>query len=329
VSSGNRIAIIGGGAWGTALAITAARAGNSCSLWMRDENVVAEMNEEKSNARYLPGVVLNEGVTATGDIIEALDEAALVIVATPAQTTAEIADALSEVIRPGTVVLCAAKGIDRRTGLLPAETFGDALPGCPITAISGPSFAADVARGLPTAVTVAAHDLSLAESLSSLLSSSKFRCYASDDVIGVELGGALKNVMALAVGAARGLKLGASAEAALVARGFAELSRLSVARGANPKTLIGLSGLGDLVLTCSGPQSRNFAYGMAVARGEPLRRLPLAEGVHTAEIAASIARDVGVETPVIDAVRDFLARRITAREAVRRLMERPLRPEAD
>jgi glycerol-3-phosphate dehydrogenase (NAD(P)+) len=329
VKTTRKITVIGGGAWATALALVALRAGNACMLWARDEAVVEEINSRRTNERHLPGIVLDEGLDATVDIMQALDGTHAIVLATPAQTVGEIAGALSELVRPGTVILNSAKGIDRETGMLPGETAGETLSGCPVATLSGPSFAADVARGLPTAVTIAAHDMTLAEHLCASLSSRNFRCYASTDTVGVELGGALKNVMAIAVGAVRGLKLGASAEAALVARGYAELSRLAVARGADPRTLTGLSGLGDLVLTCSGPQSRNFAYGMAIARRDPLERLPLAEGVFSAEIAASLARENRVETPIIDAVRDIIASRITPRDAVRRLMERPLRPEAE
>lgn len=324
-----KVAVVGGGAWATALALISLRAGNACALWARDDSIIGEINALQTNERHLPGIVLDRGIAATGNIIEALQGAQVVILAVPAQAVAAIAGALSELVRPGTIIINSAKGIDRETGMLPGETAGDSLPGCPVAALSGPSFAADVARGLPTAVTIAAHELALAEELCTMFSSRNFRCYASTDTVGVELGGALKNVMAIAVGAVRGLKLGASAEAALVARGYAELSRLAVARGADVRTLTGLSGLGDLVLTCSGPQSRNFQFGMAVARGEPLGRLPLAEGVFTAEIAASLAREIRVETPIVDAVRDIVARRITPRDAVKRLMERPLRPEAE
>jgi len=251
-----------------------------------------------------------------------------VLIATPAQTIGEITSALAELVRPGTVVVSCAKGIDRRTGELPCEIAGENLPGCPVAALSGPSFASDVARGLPTAVTIGAVQTGLAEQLAAQLSSASFRCYASDDLKGVELGGALKNVMALAVGVVRGLQLGASAEAALFARGFAELVRLATVLGARPQTLTGLSGLGDLVLTCSSPQSRNFAYGMAMAHGALPKGLPLAEGIFTASIAAEIAREHMIETPVIDAVTSILDGRITGAQAVSMLMERPLKPES-
>lgn len=327
MSGEDKVAVLGGGAWGTALAGVAARAGNEVTLWARDEATVRELNDEHTNGRYLPGIRLTDPFAATGDIVEAVAGADIVLVATPAQTVAALAEGLSGILRAGTVVTCCAKGIDRKTARLPGETLADALPGCPVSALSGPSFAADVARGLPTAVTVASRHMEMSTWLARRLSSPAFRCYASDDLIGVELGGALKNVLAIAVGATRGLALGASAEAALVARGFAELSRLARALGARPETLVGLSGLGDLVLTCSGPQSRNFAYGIALGRGDPLDGLPLAEGIFTASIAARLAADRGVEAPVISTVADVLDRRITAREAVALLLDRPLKHE--
>jgi glycerol-3-phosphate dehydrogenase (NAD(P)+) len=227
------------------------------------------------------------------------------------------------------VIVSTAKGIDAGTGRLPGQLLAEALPGLDVAALSGPSFAIDVARGLPTAVTIAAGRIETAAELSRQLSAGTFRCYASDDLAGVELGGALKNVLALAVGAARGMKLGASAEAALIARGFAEMSRLAIALGARPQTLTGLSGLGDLVLTCSQAQSRNLSYGVALGAGENLEGRPLAEGVFTARIAAEIAASNGVAAPIIATVADVLDRSLTPREAVIRLLERPLKSETE
>ena len=333
MNGAGRTAVIGGGAWGTALAGVAARAGNEVVLWAREAATVAEINAAGTNGRYLPGIVFSGLFSATGELGEAVAGADIVLIAIPAQAIAGLAGELSRLVEPGTVVVGCAKGIDRQSGQLPGEILGRALPGCPVGALSGPSFAADVAKGLPTAVTVASRHMEMSSWLSRRLSNPTFRCYASDDLKGVELGGALKNVLAIAVGAVRGLALGASAEAALVARGFAELSRLARALGGRAETLVGLSGLGDLVLTCSGPQSRNFAYGIALGRGEMaggevVEGLPLAEGVFTAAVAARLAADKGVEAPVTDAVADVIDRRITAGEAVSRLLERPLKTES-
>jgi glycerol-3-phosphate dehydrogenase (NAD(P)+) len=322
-----RVAVVGAGAWGTALACAARRAGNETTLLARDSGVVNAVNADRVNPNYLPGARLPEGIVATGDPGRALAGAQFVLLAVPAQAIGDIALGLAGVVARGTVLVGCAKGIDRKNGRLPHQNLAAALPGHVVAALSGPSFAGDVVTGLPTALTVACGDLATAARLARLLSSPAFRCYASDDLAGVELGGALKNVLAIAVGAARGMRLGASAEAALIARGFAEMSRLAVARGARGATLAGLSGLGDLVLTCSSPQSRNFAYGTALGQGRPLDGLPLAEGAFTAAIAASIAAEAGVEAPIIGAVAAVLERRITPREAVAALLERPLKSE--
>ncbi|MCB1464704.1 MAG: NAD(P)-dependent glycerol-3-phosphate dehydrogenase [Nitratireductor sp.] len=322
-----KVAVLGGGAWATALADVAVRAGNEVQLWARDGTTVDEINSVHRNERYLPGVDLEKGIAATGDFAQALDGADIVLMAVPAQTFVEITERMAPILKAGTAVVGCAKGIERASGKLPGEIIADALPGCPVASLSGPSFALDVSRGLPTAVTIASRHMEWSTWLARRLSARTFRCYASDDLKGVELGGALKNVLALGVGAARGLKLGASAEAALVARGFAELSRLALALGARPETLTGLSGLGDLVLTCSGPQSRNFAYGIALGEGRPLEGLKLAEGVFTASVALRLARQHTIEAPIIEAVTHVIDRDITAGEAVARLLERPLKSE--
>lgn len=322
-----KVAVIGGGSWGTALAGVAARAGNSVTLWARDADVVAEIAGKRTNQAYLPDIELDVSIAATTDLAEAVSGAEIVLLATPAQTVATIAQELSAMVQPGTAMVGCAKGIDRDSGKLPGELIADAMPGCPVAALSGPSFASDVARGLPTAVTIASRHMEHSTWLVRRLSAPTFRCYASDDLKGVELGGALKNVLALAVGAARGLKLGASAEAALIARGFAELARLASSLGGRPETLTGLSGLGDLVLTCSGPQSRNFSYGIALGESAPLEGLKLAEGVFTAATASRIATQREIEAPIVEAVTQVLDRQLTAAEAVASLLERPLKSE--
>jgi glycerol-3-phosphate dehydrogenase (NAD(P)+) len=231
-------------------------------------------------------------------------------------------------VPPGVPLVLCAKGIEHETGLLLSQIAGDVLPDNPVAALSGPSFAADLARGLPTAVVIAAQDAELAASLAQSFSTERFRCYSTGDLVGVEIGGALKNVFAIAAGAVTGAGLGASAQAAMVTRGFVELRRIAQAFGAEPETVMGLSGLGDLLLTCSSAQSRNFAYGLALGRGESLSGRPLAEGVATAGIAAKIARERDIDAPIISAVAAILAGRITINEAVSALMTRPLRAEA-
>jgi glycerol-3-phosphate dehydrogenase (NAD(P)+) len=328
MSATGKVAVLGAGAWGTALALVVIRAGHQCALWGRDSDLVNEIGGHATNSRYLPGIALDAGIMATTDLGVALSGAGIVLLATPAQTAGQMAREARPLIGSDAVIVCCAKGIDRTTGRVPGETVAGELKGNMVAALSGPSFATDVARHLPTAVTIACRSADLSADLAATLSSAHFRCYASDDLTGVELGGALKNVIALGVGAARSMQLGASAEAALIARGFAEMTRLAVALGARRETLAGLAGLGDLVLTCSSTQSRNFVYGMALGRGEPVDGLPLAEGAYTAAIAAKIAFDAGIEAPIIAAVAQVLDRVITPREAVRQLLERPLRQEA-
>lgn len=323
------IAVLGGGAWGSALASTARLSGHDVRLWARDAGTVEAINERRENPRYLPGLKLAEGIKATVDLREALRSADLVLAATPAQALRDmLLEAAGAVPRDIPVMLC-AKGIEQKTGRLLSEVVGEVLPDNPIAALSGPSFATDVARGLPTAVVVAARDGDLAARLAANLSAPQFRCYSSNDLVGVEIGGALKNVLAIAAGAVIGSGFGASAQAAMVTRGFVELRRLGAAFGAQPETLMGLSGLGDLVLTCGSGQSRNFAYGLALGKGENLAGRPLAEGVATAGIAAKIARERGIEAPIVDAVDRILAGEIGIRDAVAELMSRPLKSEAD
>lgn len=322
------VGIIGGGAWGTALALVAARAGKPVTLWARDAGTVEAIAGRHENPAYLPGIALDPAIAATADIAEAA-RADIVVLAVPAQTLRPVATLAAAHIAAGTPAIVAAKGIERGTAKRMTEVVAEAIPASTPAVLSGPSFAADVARGLPTAVTVAASDEALALELCRALASPAFRPYAETDVIGVEIGGAVKNVLAIAAGMVAGRSLGASALAALIARGFAELRRLATALGARPETLMGLSGLGDLVLTCSGPQSRNFAYGETVAAGGSRSgHHRLAEGVETASVARDLARRHGVETPIVDAVAAILDGDLSIDAALERLMARPLKREA-
>ncbi|RLP26073.1 NAD(P)H-dependent glycerol-3-phosphate dehydrogenase [Mesorhizobium sp. YM1C-6-2] len=321
------VAVLGGGAWGTALAMQMRRAGHDVRLWMRDAEMAAAIRRGE-NPRYLPDVAIDVGIEATTDHAEALDGAACVLAVTPAQVLRDVLAGVGGAVPPGVPLVLCAKGIEHETGLLLSQIAGDLLPGNPVAALSGPSFAADLARELPTAVVIAAQEAELAASLAQSFSTERFRCYSTGDLVGVEIGGALKNVFAIAAGAVTGAGLGASAQAAMVTRGFVELRRIAQAFGAEPETVMGLSGLGDLLLTCSSAQSRNFAYGLALGRGESLTGRPLAEGVATAGIAAKIARERDIDAPIISAVAAILAGRITINEAVSALMTRPLRAEA-
>lgn len=324
-----RITVLGGGAWGTALANTFAAADRDTLLWARDDETVRAINEGGTNPRYLASIQLDAKLRATSNAKEALRDAAIVLAVIPAQTLRSGLGSLASWVPVGVPVVICAKGIERDTGLLPSQVLKAVLPDNPPAALSGPSFATDLARGLPTAVTVAAPDRDLAADLSSALSTPRLRCYSSEDLTGVEIGGALKNVLAIAAGAAAGASLGASAQAAVITRGFVELRRLGAVLGGRSETLMGLSGLGDLMLTCGSGQSRNFAYGEALGRGEPLAGRSLAEGVATAAIAAKIARDRSVEAPIIAAVDAILRGEQTIQQAVDALMTRPLRHEAD
>jgi glycerol-3-phosphate dehydrogenase (NAD(P)+) len=326
------IGVVGGGAWGTALALTAARAGRQVRMWARDPGTVSDIRSRRQNPAYLPGITFDEDLAATTSLAEVADADAILLV-TPAQTTRAMLASLKETGKVrGPVVLC-AKGIEQSSGKLLSKVLADELPGVEPAVLSGPSFADDVARGLPTAVTVAAHSAKTALSLCEALQSPCFRPYASIDVLGTQIGGALKNVLAIACGAVVGRKLGASAQAALIARGFAELSRLGAAMGAQSETLTGLSGLGDLVLTCSSSQSRNFSFGLRLGEGFMASELiaaggKLAEGAHTARVAVGLAQKYEVEVPICETVAQMIDRDLTIDDALNTLMARPLKAES-
>lgn len=325
-----RCAVVGAGSWGTALALAAARAGREVALWGRDAEQMRAMAATRRNARHLPEVDLPTAIRPTSDP-DALGEADFVLMVTPAQSLRAVAGALAGALPQGAPVVLCAKGIERGSGALMSDVAGDALPGRPVAALSGPSFAQDVGRGLPTAVTLAAQDEGLARALAEALGSSSFRLYHTTDLLGAELGGAAKNVLAIACGVAQGRGLGASANAALIARGFAELSRFARAYGARAETLMGLSGLGDLVLTCNSTQSRNFSLGIALGRGEALAQADhgkLAEGAATAPVLIEKARAKGVEMPIAEAVAALLAGKIDVAGVIEGLMGRPQKAEA-
>lgn len=321
----NSVAVIGAGAWGTALAGVAARAGRSVTLYARSAASVARMKATHENLR-LPGVRLEAGIDITGDIAHAA-RADVVLIATPAQNLRDAAGALAPHLKPATPLVATAKGIERGTHKFMTEVIAEAAPDAVPAILSGPSFADDVARGLPTAVTLAARDETLAAALVQALGSSTFRPYHTTDIRGVEIGGAAKNVLAIAAGIAVGRKLGASAQAALTTRGFSELARLGRACGARAETLTGLSGLGDLILTCSSPQSRNFALGIALGRGEAPSPGKLAEGQFTAPVLVELAASQGVDMPVSNAVAAILAGKTSIDAAIEGLLTRPFKAE--
>ncbi len=322
----DHIAIVGGGAWGVALANVIARAGRAVLLATRDR-LGAELLVERRESPRLPGLRLDErvGVAPVGAEVGRYDA---VLLAVPSQRLREAARTIAPALAQGTPVIACAKGIERGTHQFMTEVIAATARAALPAILSGPSFAADVGRGLPAAVTLATRDESVAAALAHALGSAAFRPYHSTDVRGVEIGGAAKNVLAIAAGIVAGRGLGASAAAALVTRGFAELFRFGRAYGARPETLTGLSGLGDLILTCSSAQSRNYSFGLALGKGGPAQTgATLAEGVFTAPVLLEMANDKGIDMPIASAVVAILAGRASVDEAIETLLTRPFRAE--
>jgi glycerol-3-phosphate dehydrogenase (NAD(P)+) len=323
-----RIAVLGAGAWGTALALTCARAGRSVTLWEHDA-ANAEQLATKRESLFLPGVRIDDSITLTRDLAAAAGAQAILLVV-PAQAVRAVAKTLAPAMAPGTPAIVCAKGIERGTHKFVTDVIAECAPDAVPAILSGPSFAADVARAMPTAVTLAASDGNLAEQLAQAIGSASFRPYHSTDVRGVEIGGAAKNVLAIAAGIVTGRALGASAAAALTTRGFAELVRFGIAYGARPETMMGLSGLGDLLLTCSSPQSRNFSFGIALGKGEGPANAShgqLAEGAFTAPVLLEMARERAVDMPISAAVAALLEEKMSVDEAIESLLTRPFRAE--
>ena len=325
------IGVIGAGSFGTALAVTAARAGREVTLWARSPDLCEAMTTTRQNPDYLPDVELpaNVKISARHEHLAGCDG---LLIVTPAQAMRTVFTGFASIIADGTPAAICCKGIETGSNQFMAEVLCEVCPQVVPAVLSGPSFAADVARGMPTAVTLAAKDLELAKRLAKALTIPSFRVYASTDVEGVELCGAVKNVLAIACGVCQGKGFGQSARAALITRGFAELSRLAAKLEANPATLTGLSGLGDLILTCSSTQSRNFSLGAALGRGEKLEaylasRNSVAEGVPTAGVVVELARQHGIEMPICEAVNAIVHGRSSADDEITKLLARPIRPE--
>ncbi len=327
-----QFAVIGAGAWGTALAVVAQRAGATAVLWARDPEIVAAINERGENPYYLPDVALHPAITATNDIEAVLGTADAALLAVPAQFLRGVLGRLRRCVPDGLPVLHCAKGIEIGSLAMMSQIGVEVLPESPFAVLSGPSFAAEVARDLPTAVTIASPDTSIAERFMTALGSSRFRPYLSEDPIGVEIGGAVKNVLAIACGMVVGQGLGDNARAALITRGLAEMIRLGVAQGARAETFRGLSGVGDLVLSCTAAQSRNHALGLSLGRGRSLDnalagRRAVIEGVATAGAVAAIATRLGIEMPICAAVDAVLHQGASIGETIDRLLRRPYRAE--
>lgn len=329
-----RNAVIGGGAWGTALADLLARNGHEVTIWARESDVIDTVNNAHENVRFLKGAKLHPGLRASGDMAAVLKGADIVTYAAPSHVLRAVAKQEMKSVGANSVLVVATKGIERDTLAIMTDVIHEELPGRPVVALSGPSFAAEVVAQQPTAVVAASSDQSASETTQSEFSSKTFRVYTHDDVIGVELGGALKNVMAVATGVAEGLGLGYNSRAALITRGLAEMVRLGSALGANPATFAGLAGVGDLVLTCTGALSRNRSVGIEIGGGKTLEevlknRETVAEGVNTTQSAHALAAREGVEMPIVDAVYRVLFQGFAARDAIGALMRRELRSEQD
>lgn len=327
------IGVIGAGAWGTALAQTAAIAGRDVILWAHEDAVADTINNDHVNSAYLPDVALHARIRATADLAD-LGSCGAILAVAPAQHLRGVLKQFAPYATEALPILLCAKGIEQSSLKLMTEVLAEEIPSAIPAVLSGPSFAIDVARGLPTAVTLATSYKSLGHALMEAIGTPRFRPYWSGDLIGAEIGGAVKNVLAIACGIVEGRELGKSAHAALISRGFAEMTRLAVAMGAERETLSGLCGLGDLVLTCSSPQSRNMSCGMALGRGETLEsvlsvRKAVTEGVTSAPAIVALAEKHGVDMPICEAMNAILAGKVSVDDAVEQLLSRPFTVEGD
>ncbi len=326
--------VVGAGAWGTALADLMARNGHHTTLWARETDVVADVNAHHTNSRFLSGIALSPNLTATDDLASAVANASTITFVAPSHVLRAVIRSAAYAVRADAVLIVATKGIERDSFALMTDIVAEELPGRSVVALSGPSFAAEVAQRQPTAVVAASREESAALRTQQLFSSPEFRVYTQRDVVGVELGGALKNVMAVATGVLDGLGLGFNPRAALITRGLAEMTRLGVALGAEPSTFAGLAGMGDLVLTCTGSLSRNRTVGVEIGQGRPVAevlhaRETVAEGVVTTQSAHALALSRGVEMPIVRTMHRILFEAMPPRDAIAELMARALRAESD
>ncbi len=331
VQTFSKVGVIGAGAWGTALAQVSTLGGNKVVLHAREAEVVTSINSQRENSLYLGGVRLSADITATSDFAD-LAACDLILAVPPAQFMRATLTAFKPWVRDGLPVVLCAKGVERGTDALMTEVLEDVLPEASAGVLAGPNFAKEVAMGLPSAVTIACEDEALGARIAATLAGPTFRPYQSTDLIGAEAGGAIKNVIAIACGIAEGKGLGRNAHAALITRGFAEMSRMAIALGARPETLSGLCGLGDLVLTCSSPQSRNMSVGMALGQGQTLAqflegKVSVAEGVQSAPAVVDLGRKHKVELPICEAVNAVLTGDMDVARAIEALLSRPLKSE--
>lgn len=327
-----KVAVLGAGSWGTALALVLARNGHEISLWGRSQEAMAIMRESRVNARYLPDQVLPPAITPMADLTVAVKDADVVLIAAPSATFAELCQTLATTLLTPVPIVWATKGLAANGHGLLHEVAQAALPNAPLAVLSGPSFAAEVAAGLPTAIVLASHDAKTANQLTALFHEERFRVYTSNDIVGVQLGGAVKNVLAIATGIADGLGFGANARAGLITRGLAEVRRLGAHLGAQDATLTGLAGMGDLILTCTDDQSRNRRFGIALGRGESANDAAeqigqVVEGAFTAAEVAEMAHRLAVEMPICQQVHAVLSKGVAPHTAAQLLMDRAPRAE--
>jgi len=325
------LTVIGAGAWGTALAITGARAGLNVTLWAHEENVVHDINSSQENKTFLPGIPLPSNIKAVNDFAE-VGESECIFFVTPAQHFRRVSEEARQFIDETSVITMCSKGIEVSSGKLMSEVASETLPNNPFSVLSGPSFAGEVAKGLPTALTWAGENEDHISALAQKLSQSVFRIYTSKDIIGAQIGGAVKNVLAIACGIVMGKKMGANAHAALITRGFSEMGKLGAAMGAEKSTLAGLSGLGDLLLTCSSTQSRNMSLGFSLGEGQTINdilesRNTVAEGVHTSQIVSQLAEKHGVDMPICKGVKDIATGEKSVDSIIKDLLSRPVAQE--
>ncbi len=332
-SNMKKIAVIGAGAWGTALAQSIANAGRDVLMWAREEDVINSINSDHENALYLKGVSLNETIKATGNKND-LDDCDLFLIATPAQHVRATLEQMKERLADKPFVIC-SKGIEIETGNLMSEVVAEIIPDAKVGYLSGPTFAGEIGSGLPCAVTLAMESKhkELGTEIVATMGSRTLRTYLADDIIGAQIGGAIKNVIAIAAGVIHGRGMGESARCALVTRGLAEMGRLAKAMGAQKSTLMGMCGMGDLMLTCSSMQSRNFSLGVQLGEGKTLEeilgdRIAVTEGVHTAKALRVMARNNAVDMPISRAVYDFLHEDFTIEDIIEKVLDRPLRRES-
>ncbi|MDX2095896.1 MAG: NAD(P)H-dependent glycerol-3-phosphate dehydrogenase [Alphaproteobacteria bacterium] len=321
-----QVGIIGAGAWGTALAILANRAGSKAMLWTRNAQVIDSIRQRRENAQYLPDQFIDPAIEVT-DRTDFIAECDMLVVTIPAQSLRTVAISLSDTVPSNVPIIIATKGIERGSLMLMSEVLQSILPYNPYAILSGPNFAREAAQGLPTATTLALHQTHLADTITFALGGKYFRLYVNEDPIGTQIGGAVKNVLAIAAGIVEGRGLGENARSALITRGVVEIARLAKAKGGDDATLMGLSGIGDMLLTCTSGKSRNYALGVAIGRGAATRNAGLTEGVATAESVSQLARKLGVAMPIAFAVHDVLGGHVPVASAIERLLERPVTSE--